>query len=479
MDGACSSNRSRILHIVAESPLSRSGVFSKGPDAALRRFTESVSFDRRLAEFDIQGSLAHAEMLCRQQLLTTEERDEIARGLTQIGDEIAAGKFEWREELEDIHMNIEQALIDRIGDTGRKLHTARSRNDQVSTDVRLWARFAIDEIDARLLALQRAFVERCDSDVDVIVPAYTHLRRAQPVSAAHYWLAYCEKFERDRQRLHDCRQRVNLCPLGTAAAAGTSLPIDRQHTSAMLGFAGVVANSLDSSSDRDFLIELVFGLSLVAAHLSGWAEEWILWSGVEFDFLDLPEEFCTGSSIMPQKINPDVLEIIRGKAARVYGALSALLMLVKGLPLAYNRDLQEDKPPVFDACDTVLDSLDLAAPIVRGASLKPASISARLDEGYLDATTLMEFFIARGIPQRTAHHQVGALVRQAMAAKVALAELPLSDFQAIDAEIDDSIYGVLGAENAAAAFVSEGSGAPAKVREQMELWKLHVANSPQ
>lgn len=464
---------------MAESPLSRSGVFSKGPDAALRRFTESVSFDRRLAEYDIQGSLAHAEMLFRQQMLTAEERNEIANGLKQISDEIDAGQFDWREDLEDVHMNIEQALIDRIGDTGRKLHTARSRNDQVSTDVRLWTRAAIDQIDARLQALQKAFVERCDADVDIIVPAYTHLRRAQPVSAAHYWLAYCEKLERDRQRLHDCRQRVNQCPLGTAAVAGTSLPIDRQYTAAALGFAGVAANSLDSSSDRDFLIEFAFDLSLIAAHLSGWAEEWILWSGVEFDFLDLPEEFCTGSSIMPQKINPDVLEIIRGKTARVYGSLSTLLMLIKGLPLAYNRDLQEDKPPAFDAFDTVLDSLDLAAPIVRGAALKPESISARLDEGYLDATTLMEFLIARGIPQRTAHHQVGAIVRQAMARAVPLAELPLADYQAIDAGIDESIFDVLGAEKAAAAFVSEASGAPAEVRKQIELWKLHVANCPQ
>ncbi|MDA7977349.1 MAG: argininosuccinate lyase [Pirellulales bacterium] len=462
---------------MAESPLSRSGVFSKGPDAALRRFTESVSFDRRLAEYDIQGSLAHAEMLQRQGLISANEWDVIRQGLAKIGDEIAAGKFAWREELEDVHMNIEQALIERIGDTGRKLHTARSRNDQVSTDMRLWARAAIEQINAQLLALQQAFVERCAADLDVIVPAYTHLRRAQPVSAAHYWLAYCEKFERDRQRLNDCRKRVNQCPLGTAAAAGTSIPIDRQATASTLGFEGIVANSLDSSSDRDFLVEFVFDLSLVAAHLSGWAEEWILWSGVEFDFLQLPEEFCTGSSIMPQKINPDVLEIIRGKTARVYGALSSLLMLVKGLPLAYNRDLQEDKPPVFDAFDTVLDSLELAAPLVRGAALKPESIAARLDEGYLDATTLMEFLIAQGIPQRTAHHQVGALVRQAMAAQVRLANLPLADFQAIDPSIDEAVYQALGAKNAAAAFVSTGSGSPAEVGKQAALWRERLASN--
>lgn len=462
---------------MAQSPLSRSGVFSKGPDAALRRFTESVSFDQRLAPFDIQGSLAHADMLCKQQLISAAERDVIVTTLTDIGREIAAGEFAWREDLEDVHMNIEQALIDRIGDAGRKLHTARSRNDQVSTDVRLWTRHAIDELDARLEALQQAFVSRCEGDIDTIVPAYTHLRRAQPVSAAHYWLAWCEKFARDRARLADCRKRVNQCPLGTAAVAGTSLPIDRQATAAALGFEGVVANSLDSSSDRDFLIEFVFDLSLIASHLSNWAEEWILWSGVEYDFLDLPEEFCTGSSIMPQKINPDVLEIIRGKTARVTGSLSALLMLVKGLPLAYNRDLQEDKPPAFDAFDTVRDSLDLAAPLVRGASLKVESIAARLDEGYLDATTLMEFLISRGVPQRTAHHQVGALVRSAMATKVPLAQLPLAEFQAIDPRITESIFDVLGAAQAAAAFVSEGSGAPAEVRKQVSVWRKRLGLS--
>ncbi len=263
-------------------------------------------------------------------------------------------------------MHVEQALIDRIGDVGRKLHTARSRNDQVSTDIRMWVRDALDQIDARLEALQRAFLGRCDADFDVILPAYTHLQRAQPVLAPHYWLAYIEKFARDRERIADCRRRVNQCSLGVAAVAGTTLPIDREQTAQLLDFEGVTANSLDTSSDRDFMLESAFVLSVIASHLSGWAEEWILWSTVEYNFIKMPQAFCTGSSIMPQKVNPDTLELTRGKSARVMGNLQTLMLLVKNLPMAYNRDLQEDKPPLFDSFDTVTAMLDLAAPIVAG-----------------------------------------------------------------------------------------------------------------
>src|SRR6056297_2682118 len=362
---------------------SRSGVFAAGTDKRLESYAESISFDSRLFEQDIRGSLAHAEMLSTVGLISEGEFHQIRDTLVEIGQEIQAGRMEFRFELEDIHMHIEQALIDRLGDVGRKLHTARSRNDQVSTDFRLWVRGAIDRIDARLLELQRAFLSRCDRDFDCVLPAYTHLQRAQPVLASHYWLAYIEKYQRDRTRLADCRARLNQSSLGIAAVAGTTLNIDRQATATALGFDGYTANSLDTSSDRDFALESAFCLAVIATHLSGWAEEWILWSTVEFGFLKLPHAFCTGSSIMPQKVNPDVLELTRGKAARVIGDLQTLFVLVKGLPLAYNRDLQEDKPPLFDAFDTIYACLELAAPLVAGAELQRERIAARLEEGYL------------------------------------------------------------------------------------------------
>jgi argininosuccinate lyase len=430
-----------------------------------------VSFDRRLAGHDIRASVAHAQMLAEVGLIADAEARQIVATLEDIRREIDAGQFAYRIELEDIHMHVEAALIERLGDIGRKLHTGRSRNDQVSTDLRLWVRDAIDQIDRRLAAVQQALVGRCDADRDVILPAYTHTQRAQPVLAAHYWLAYCEKLDRDRQRLADCRRRANTCSLGTAAVAGTSLPIDRDAVARRLDFEGVSANSLDVSSDRDFVLEFVFDLALIAGHLSGWADEWILWSTAEFQFLELPQQFCTGSSIMPQKINPDVLELIRGKTARVMGDLQTLLVLVKGLPLAYNRDLQEDKPPLFDAVDTVDACLELAEPLIAGARLRRESIAARLDHGYLDATTLMEHLIARGLPQRTAHHLVGSLVAKAMDRGVPLAELPLSDFQAEHADLDDSVYEVLGAERAVQAFRSYGSTAPDQVADQLGRWK--------
>ena len=457
----------------ASSP-SRSGAFDAAVDQRVERFTESISFDFRLYPQDIAGSIAHAQMLADQQILTADECGQIVKTLGEIKTELDQGTFKLRPELEDIHMNVEQALIDRLGDVGRKLHTGRSRNDQVSTDIRLWVRDAIDRIDAALEKLQRAFLGRCDGDLDIIIPAYTHLQRAQPVVASHYWLAYIEKFERDRQRLADCRKRVNLCSLGTAALAGTTLNIDRENSARRLGFEGVVENSLDSSSDRDFLLECCFSLSTIAIHLSGWAEEWILWSTAEFDFIDLPHAFCTGSSIMPQKINPDVLELTRGKTARVVGSLQTLLMLTKGLPLAYNRDLQEDKPPLFDAVDTIEGCLELAAPLVAGASLKRESIGSQLDKGFLDATTLMEFLIKRGIPQRTAHHQIGGLVKLATEKSVTLSQLSLEDFQAFDESLDASVYDVLGVEKAVSAFQSYGSTAPDRVAAQIQRWKSRL-----
>jgi argininosuccinate lyase len=319
--------------------------------------------------------------------------------------------------------------------------------------------------------LQAAFVGRCDQDLDVILPGFTHLQRAQPVLAPHYWLAYCEKLQRDRSRLSDCRRRVNVSSLGAAALAGTTLPIDRADVARRLGFQEIAANSLDVSSDRDFVIEFAFVLAMIAEHLSAWAEEWILWSTCEFQFIELPQQFCTGSSIMPQKVNPDCLELIRGKTARVVGNLQALLVLVKGLPLAYNRDLQEDKLPLFDSFDTVDICLELSEPIVAGAKLRREAIRSRLDDGHLDATALMEYLILKGIPQRTAHHLVGSLVGIALERGVRLADLTDEDFQQAHAALDATVRDVLGVQQAVAAFQSHGSTAPREVRRQLNAWK--------
>lgn len=410
-------------------------------------------------------------MLAQVGLISDAECRLIVTTLDDIGREIDEGKLPFRVELEDIHMHVESALVARIGDVGRKLHTARSRNDQVATDLKLFLRGATEHIDALLENLQRAFVARGDRDMDVILPGYTHLQRAQPVMAVHYWLAYCEKLARDRARLADCLKRVDVSPLGAGALAGTSLPIDRTLTAELLGFSGPAANSLDVSHDRDFLVEFLFCLSLVAVHLSGWAQEWILWFSTEFSFLKLPDALTTGSSIMPQKRNPDVLELIRGKSARVMGALSQVLFLVKDLPLAYNRDLQEDKPPLFEACDTLSGCLELAAKIVEGAELRRDRIAARLEEGFLDATALMEYLIRRGVPMRTAHETVGQLVAACEAEGCRLAELSLERLQAACDKIEPDVFGVLGVSNAVAVLTSYGSGGREPVREQLARWK--------
>jgi argininosuccinate lyase len=452
-------------------------VFDQATDRRVEKFTESVSFDRRLYAHDIRASIAHAHMLSKAGVLTDDERHQIITGLEQIGGEIAAGDFQFREDLEDVHMNIERSLIERIGDVGRKLHTGRSRNDQVSTDLRLWVRDQIDAISLGLIELQKAFIGRADQDAGVILPGYTHLQRAQPVLAVHYWLAYCEKFDRDFQRLADCRTRANQLALGTAALAGTSIPIDRHMVAEELEFDGILANSLDSSSDRDFVLEFAFCLSLIAVHLSTWAEEWILWSTTEFGFIRLPQAYCTGSSIMPQKINPDVLELVRGKTGRVIGNLTSLLVLVKGLPLAYNRDLQEDKERLFDSVDTVAACLELAAPVVAGAELNREAIAARLEQGYLDATTLMEHLIMRGVPQRSAHEIIGRLVATAMKRGLPLAGLPIDEFQAAHASLDKTVYDVLGANRAVEAFTSYGSTNPEQVQHQLTIWRERLSDT--
>jgi argininosuccinate lyase len=451
------------------------GRFQQDTDPRVEAFTESISFDSRLYEVDVRGSQAHARMLAHVNLISEDECAQICEGLSQIKVEIASGEFEFKAAHEDIHMHIESALIERIGDVGRKLHTGRSRNDQISTDLRLYVRDCIDELDQLLENCQQAFLGRCEQDAGVILPGYTHLQRAQPVLAAHYWLAYCEKLQRDRDRLHDCRRRVNISPLGAAALAGASLPIDREFTATALGFDGIAANSLDVSSDRDFLTEFVFVLSLVSAHFSTWCEEWIIWFTTEFSFLKLPDAYTTGSSIMPQKRNPDVLELIRGKTARVMAAVPQLLILIKSLPMSYNRDLQEDKLALFDAFDTIKSCLELTPSIVAGAELQREQIESRLEDGFLDATALMEYLIRQGVPMRTGHATVGKLVADCEARSCRLADLSLEELKAACDLIEQNVYSVLGAENAMRALISFGSGGEQPVADRIAWWQNHLS----
>jgi argininosuccinate lyase len=450
------------------------GRFTGGTDERVEAFTESISFDRRLYREDVRASKAHACMLAEVGLLTADEAQRIATALDEIAGSIERGEFAFSAGLEDIHTHIERALVERLGDLGRKLHTGRSRNDQVVTDVKLWVREAIDDLDARLTELQRSLLDAAGANRDLVLPGYTHLQRAQPVLAAHYFLAYVEKYQRDRDRLSDCRRRVNVSPLGAAALAGTSLPINRGSVCTQLGFDSIARNSLDVSSDRDFLLEFVFDLSVIALHLSGWAEEWVLWATTEFGFLDLPDAFCTGSSIMPHKKNPDVLELVRGRAARVVGNLQQLLVLVKGLPLAYNRDLQEDKLALFEAHDVVAASLEVAAPLIRQTRFRREVIAARLEDGFLDATTLMEFFIAQGVPMRAAHEAVGKLVRLCEERRCRLADLAPEAYDGVRPGLGAGVYQVLGVANALSAFRSAGSTAPAEVDRQLEWWRQQL-----
>ena len=450
------------------------GVFREPTDARVEAFSESVSFDKRLADDDIDGSIAHARMLASVGLISVQEADAVAQALEEIRGEIRAGRFEFTVAKEDIHLHIESALTARLGDTGRKLHTARSRNDQVATDLRLYCRRAIDRLDAGLAELQRAFLGMAEREQDLVIPAYTHLRRAQPVLAAHQLLAWCEKLGRDRDRLADCRRRTNVLPLGSGAVAGTSLPIDREHVQEALGFEAVAANSLDAASDRDFVCELAFVVALAGVHLSQWAEEWVIYSTLEFGFILLPEGFCTGSSIMPQKINPDVLELVRGKSARLVGNLQGLLVLLKGLPTAYNRDLQEDKEAIFDSIDTLEAVLGVAAPLVVGAKFDRQRLAASIHHGHLDATSLMEALIAQGVPQRTAHEIVGHLVRRAMTRGVSLAELSDEEISRDYAGWNAALRGALGASRAVERMQSFGSTAPAAVADQMDWWRRRL-----
>jgi argininosuccinate lyase len=439
------------------------GRFSEPTDSFVQRFTASVSFDQRMAAEDITGSLAHADMLCAVGVLTREELDDIRRGLEQVKDEISSGRFNWSIELEDVHMNIEARLTELIGSTGKKLHTGRSRNDQVATDIRLYLRAAIDAIGAELTRLQRGAIELAGRHTATIMPGFTHLQTAQPVTFGHHLLAWNEMLERDYGRLQDCRARLNQSPLGAAALAGTTYPIDRARTAQALGFDRPTENSLDSVSDRDFAVEFCAFAALLMTHLSRMSEELVLWTSAQFNFVELPDRFCTGSSIMPQKKNPDVPELVRGKVGRVNGHLVALLTLMKSQPLAYNKDNQEDKEPLFDSVDTVLDCLRAFADMVPTIRPRPESMREAARRGFATATDLADYLVRLGLPFRDAHEVVGKAVAHGVASGQDLAEMELATLQGFHPGITADVFEVLTLEGSVSARDHLGGTAPRQV----------------
>ncbi len=440
------------------------GRFSEATDAFVQRFTASVSFDRRMYRQDIRGSIAHARMLQQAGILTTDECTAIAEGLLAIQADIDTGNFTWSVELEDVHMNIESELTKRIGLTGKKLHTGRSRNDQVATDIRLYVRDEIDVIAAQLTRLQSALLDIAEREADTIMPGFTHLQTAQPITFGHHLLAWFEMLDRDYSRLLDCRKRLNKSPLGAAALAGTSYPINRHFTAEQLGFDAPTRNSLDSVSDRDFAIELAACGSLIMTHLSRFSEELILWTSSQFDFIDLPDRFCTGSSIMPQKKNPDVPELVRGKSGRVTGHLIALLMLMKSQPLAYNKDNQEDKEPLFDLIDTVNDCLKAYGDMIPAIKPKKDNMYLAAKKGYATATDLADYLVKKGLAFRDAHEIVGKSVAYGIQQKKDLSELSLSELQQFCDMIRDDVFAVLSLEGSVQARDHMGGTAPNQVR---------------
>ncbi len=452
------------------------GRFSSKPADSTRDFVESLSFDRRLYKHDIAGSIIHAKMLTQVGLITKKELRAIIKGLKEIAKEIDEGRFKFDPAYEDIHMAIETKLIEKIGEPGRKLHTARSRNDQVALDIRLYLRDVIDiELIPAISKLQLAFVKLAEENKDVICPGYTHLQHAQPVLLGSLLLSYVEQLERDSQRLKDVRKRINVLPLGSCALAGTTLNIERSFVANELGFDAISRNSIDAVSDRDFAIEFVFALSMIASHLSRWSEDWILWSTSEFDFIEIDERYCTGSSIMPQKRNPDILELIRGKSGRVYGDLMNLLTLIKGLPTGYNRDLQEDKPAIFDAIDTILPALKISAEIVATAKFKSDKMRAQTAEGFLEATGLAEYLVSKGLPFRRAHNIVGKIVAYCEKNNKKLFELTLDELKRFEENIQLDVYDMLKADNLVKMYVSYGSAGKKSLAEQLKYWKRKLA----
>ncbi|OFE12936.1 argininosuccinate lyase [Pseudohongiella acticola] len=440
------------------------GRFSEATDAFVQRFTASVSFDQRMYRQDIAGSVAHARMLKTAGILSADECDAILQGLEDIRADIEAGTFEWSVELEDVHMNIESALTKRIGLTGKKLHTGRSRNDQVATDIRLYVRDEIDVIASELTRLQTALLALAEREADTIMPGFTHLQTAQPITLGHHLLAWYEMLDRDYSRLQDCRKRMNISPLGSAALAGTSFPIDRHFTAEQLGFDAPSRNSLDSVSDRDFAIELAACGSLIMTHLSRFSEELVLWTSAQFDFIDLPDRFCTGSSIMPQKKNPDVPELVRGKTGRVHGHLVSLLTLMKSQPLAYNKDNQEDKEPLFDLTDTLRDCLKAYADMIPALQAKKDNMYLAAKKGYATATDLADYLVKKGLAFRDAHEIVGKSVAYGLQQKKDLSEMSLDELQQFSDIITDDVFAVLSLEGSVQARDHIGGTAPNQVR---------------
>ena len=452
-----------------------SALFSEPMSDLVKRYTSSVFFDKRLWQVDIRGSLAHAEMLCQQKVISPADYASIRSGMATITQEIEAGTFEWKLDLEDVHLNIEARLTQLVGDAGKRLHTGRSRNDQIATDVRLWLRDEIDLISALFGQLQTALLEIADSNADVIMPGFTHLQVAQPVTFGHHMLAYVEMFSRDAERLQDVRKRVNRLPLGAAALAGTSYPLDRERVAATLAMEGVCQNSLDAVSDRDFAIEFAAAASLAMVHTSRLSEELVLWMSQSFGFIDLADRFCTGSSIMPQKKNPDVPELARGKTGRVVGHLMGLLTLMKGQPLAYNKDNQEDKEPLFDTVDTLKDTLRIFADMVGGIRVKPEAMERAALRGYATATDLADYLTKKGLPFRDAHETVAHAVKAAIARGVDLSELPLDVLQGFNATIAADVYPVLSLRGSVDARNILGGTAPAQVRAQIARHRARLA----
>jgi len=439
--------------------------FSEPVDERVKRFTASVSFDQRLAKYDIQASLAHARMLAAQGILPRRDLAAIQRGLKRIEGEIESGRFRWSIDAEDVHLNVERRLTALVGDAGKRLHTARSRNDQVATDLRLWLRAEIDELGGLIAGLQRALLDQGERHAALVMPGFTHLQVAQPVTFGHHLLAYVEMLERDRERLMEARKRVNRLPLGAAALAGTTFPIDRRRVARELGFEGLCENSIDAVSDRDFAVEFCAGAALTMVHLSRFAEELVLWASPRFGFVRLPEAYCTGSSIMPQKRNPDVPELVRGKSGRVVGALVALLTLMKAQPLAYNKDNQEDKEALFGAVDTVKDCVSIFTGLVEGLEPVPRAMRAALLEGHATATDLADYLVRKGVAFRDAHAAVARAVREAERAGVDLASLPIKKLKEFSTKIDADVAKVLTPEASVAARRHPGGTAPAEVRK--------------
>ncbi|MGD2074486.1 MAG: argininosuccinate lyase [Gammaproteobacteria bacterium] len=444
------------------------GRFTETTDAFVEAFTASVDFDRRLYRYDLQGSRAHARMLAKVGVISADERDSILDGLDQIEQAIERDDFEWSVRLEDVHMNIESRLTALIGEAGKKLHTGRSRNDQVATDLRLYLREQIDLVCGELRRLQKGLLDAAERESATLMPGFTHLQVAMPVTFGHHMLAWFESLERDRQRLLACRGRVNVMPLGAAALAGTSFPIDRHYTAELLGFDSPAENSLDAVSDRDFVIEFCSCASLLLTHLSRFSEELILWASAQFDLIDLPDRFCTGSSIMPQKKNPDVPELVRGKSGRVIGHLVALLTLMKSQPLAYNKDNQEDKEPLFDTVDTVLGCLRAFADMIPAVQVKADNMRRAAASGYSTATDLADYLVRKGIPFRDAHEVVGAAVRTAISSKQELCEMTLEELRALCTVIEDDVYSVLTPEGSVSARDHFGGTAPHQVRAAVQ-----------